>query len=193
LIKGKRGCPKFRLRWKGPYEVLQRLSDLNYLIRISRNKEVVVNVNKMKRCYRRVAPSPPTRGDIPTQDPGEDGRQNMAELEEVTSLVPYDHFDNSGSFVPASPAVVEEETKGRTQDPTWDPGRHEEIPIAVDGAFDLGEESGARYWSRSRQSEQVGGEGTNTEAAEADPPPSSVVETASGLENFGERCTAPEV
>jgi hypothetical protein len=64
LIKGKRGCRKFRLRCKGPCEVLQRLSDLNYLIRIVRNKEVVVNVNKMKGCYRRVAPSPPPRGKI---------------------------------------------------------------------------------------------------------------------------------
>jgi hypothetical protein len=40
---------------------------------------------------------------------------------------------------------------------------------------------------------EVGGEGTDTEAAEADPPLSSAVETASGLAKFGERCTAPEV
>lgn len=50
MIKGKRGCPKSRLRWKGPYEVLRGLSDLNYVIRIARNKEIMV-----KRYYRRVA------------------------------------------------------------------------------------------------------------------------------------------
>jgi hypothetical protein len=45
LIKGKRVCPKFRIKWKGPYEVLWRLSDLNYLIRLAKKREAVVNVN----------------------------------------------------------------------------------------------------------------------------------------------------
>jgi hypothetical protein len=35
MTKGKRGCPKIRLRWKGPYEVLRRLSDFNYLVKIT--------------------------------------------------------------------------------------------------------------------------------------------------------------
>jgi hypothetical protein len=52
MTKGKRGCPKLRMRWKGPCEVLWRLSDLNYLIKIVRNRELVANVNKMKRCYK---------------------------------------------------------------------------------------------------------------------------------------------
>jgi hypothetical protein len=30
MTKGKRGCPKFRVKWKSPFEVLRRLSDLNY-------------------------------------------------------------------------------------------------------------------------------------------------------------------
>jgi hypothetical protein len=51
--KGRYGCPKFRFRWKGPYEVMWRLSDLNYLVKIARNKEVIVNVNKMKKCCTR--------------------------------------------------------------------------------------------------------------------------------------------
>ena len=33
-------CAKFRVRWKGPYEVMRRMSDLNYLVKLSRTKEV---------------------------------------------------------------------------------------------------------------------------------------------------------
>jgi hypothetical protein len=58
ITKEKRECPKFRMRWKGPYEVLRRLSDLNYLIKVARNRELVANVNKMKRCHKGVTPPP---------------------------------------------------------------------------------------------------------------------------------------
>jgi len=51
---------KFRIRWKGPYEVIRRLSDLNYLVKLSRTKEIVVNVNKMKKCFRQTALRPST-------------------------------------------------------------------------------------------------------------------------------------
>jgi hypothetical protein len=60
MTRGKKTCPKFRIRWKGPYEVVRRLSDLNYSITLSRNKEIVVNVNKMKNCFRESFRRPPT-------------------------------------------------------------------------------------------------------------------------------------
>lgn len=42
-------------------------------IRLAKNKEIVVNVNKMKRCYRRIDPSPPTHADfqLETHEKGE--------------------------------------------------------------------------------------------------------------------------
>jgi hypothetical protein len=58
MARRKRDCPKFRLRWKGPFEVVKRLSDLNYLVRVAQNKKVVVNVNKMKRCHQKTPPLP---------------------------------------------------------------------------------------------------------------------------------------
>jgi transposase InsO family protein len=47
---------KFRGRWRGPFEVIKRLSDWNYQIRMKPGKDVVVNVNRMKLCR-----SSPTR------------------------------------------------------------------------------------------------------------------------------------
>ncbi|KDR10042.1 hypothetical protein L798_00308 [Zootermopsis nevadensis] len=51
MNKGRQTCLKFRTRWKGPYEVVRRLSDLNYVVRLPEGREIVVNVNKMKGCY----------------------------------------------------------------------------------------------------------------------------------------------
>jgi hypothetical protein len=32
MVRGSHGCPKFRLSWRGPYDVIRRLSDWNYLV-----------------------------------------------------------------------------------------------------------------------------------------------------------------
>jgi transposase InsO family protein len=61
MTRCKQTCPKFRIRWKGPYEVVRRLSDSNYSIKLSMNKEIVVNVNKMKKCFRESFRRPPPR------------------------------------------------------------------------------------------------------------------------------------
>jgi hypothetical protein len=53
-VNSKWRCPKFRIG-KGLYEVIWHLSDLNYLMKLSRTKEIVVNVNRMKRCFRKTA------------------------------------------------------------------------------------------------------------------------------------------
>ena len=41
---------KFRGRWRGPFEVIKRLSDWNYQIPMKPGKDVVANVNRMKLC-----------------------------------------------------------------------------------------------------------------------------------------------
>ena len=44
VMNSRQKCAKFRVRWKGPYEVMRRLSDSNCLVKLSRTKEIVVNV-----------------------------------------------------------------------------------------------------------------------------------------------------
>jgi hypothetical protein len=51
MVNSRQRCAKFRIRWKGPYEVIGRLSDLKYLVKLSRTKEIVVNVNKIKKVF----------------------------------------------------------------------------------------------------------------------------------------------
>jgi len=47
---------KIRNRWRGPYLITRRLSDLIYQIQIKPRKCVVVNVKRLKRCH-----NPPRR------------------------------------------------------------------------------------------------------------------------------------
>jgi hypothetical protein len=153
MVKSKRGASKFRLRWKGPYEVVRRLSDLNYLIKVTGNKEIVVNVNKMKKCHNSVSEAPPLRGGMPTEATE---RQNTAR--EVTSPIPSDHGINIDGFLYTQPATTDEEDRGNGEDeaqatdPTWNPGGRQEISVD-DGPPPDGEEPKGRYWLRSRQRE----------------------------------------
>jgi hypothetical protein len=87
MIRGKHSCPKFRLGWSGPYELVRRLSDWNYLLRVSRNKDLVVNVNKMNKCWANTASPPHGFRDIPARDQEGDKIQDVTNDEEVTSLV----------------------------------------------------------------------------------------------------------
>jgi hypothetical protein len=147
----KRGCPKFRLRWRGPYEVIRRLSDLNYLVRVSQRKELVVNVNKMKKCCVKTPPPLREAKDIPVRDQeGEEG-QDVADDEGTPSLAPCDYVENGSSSVFMPPTLTDERTEDRSQDPTWEPGRRQEVQRPTD---ETPGPSGARYWLRSRQGEQ---------------------------------------
>ncbi|PNF40763.1 hypothetical protein B7P43_G17610 [Cryptotermes secundus] len=154
--KQKRACPKFRLKWRGPYEVVRRLSDLNYLIRIARNKEIVVNVNKMKRGHKNLDPSSFKATDIPTPESG--------------NVPPMETTDG----------------RDETQDPTWEPARRQEIQPTTNDSTDTREEPRTRYWLRSRPAETpivcdsppsptVEGQ-ADTDATEAEPSTSPVVE-----------------
>jgi hypothetical protein len=42
---------KFRNRWRGPYLITKRFSDLNYQIQLNPGKHVTVNVNRLKKCH----------------------------------------------------------------------------------------------------------------------------------------------
>lgn len=103
ITNQKRGCPKFRLKWRGPYEVVRRLSDLNYLIRIARNQEIAANVNKMKRCHQNLDPSSFNPTNIPTPESGNGNRQEEGDEEEVTSPIGDTYFAIGGSPTPVPP------------------------------------------------------------------------------------------
>jgi hypothetical protein len=129
MTKCKRDCQKFRLKWKGPFEVVKRLSDWNYLVKVTRNKEILVNINKMKRCYWKGPPSPTVPTDIPTSASERGGGQDVTDEERVTSPIPYNHLANGISSAPAPPVEIDEEREDLTQDPTWEPGRRQETRI----------------------------------------------------------------
>ncbi|PNF43061.1 hypothetical protein B7P43_G04743 [Cryptotermes secundus] len=120
MTRRKRSCPKFPIRWRGPYEIVRRLSDLNYLVRVARNKEIVVNVNKMKRCYREESHwSPrPTEGPTPEVGNGE-GQETTAE--EVTTHTPSTDSANSRGSTSIPPVDSNDEQEDQSQDPTWEP------------------------------------------------------------------------
>jgi hypothetical protein len=42
---------KFRERWRGPFLIIQRYSDLNYQIRIKPGKIATVNITRLKKCH----------------------------------------------------------------------------------------------------------------------------------------------
>ena len=54
-----------------------RLSDLNYFVKLSRTKEIVVNVNKMRTCFRQTALRPTTK-QWSTRNRAEDTLQTLA-------------------------------------------------------------------------------------------------------------------
>jgi hypothetical protein len=57
MVVGVGKSKKFRSRWRGPYLITKRFSNLNYQIQIGPGKHVTVNVNRLKRCH-----NPPVKG-----------------------------------------------------------------------------------------------------------------------------------
>jgi hypothetical protein len=52
---------KFHLPWSGPFLVLEKVSDLNYAILGSRDKKLVVHVNRLKLAHGADRPERNTR------------------------------------------------------------------------------------------------------------------------------------
>jgi hypothetical protein len=147
VIKGKGGCPKFRIRRRGPYEVIRRLSDLNYLVRVARNKELVVNINKMKRYFRKTEEPPSALAQSDAK-----GRDGMND-DDVTLSAVYDYFENTYDSHPVPPFMTEETMKEQRHDPTWEPSRHHEIQMRPDATPEIWKGTGNRCWLRSRERE----------------------------------------
>jgi hypothetical protein len=183
MSRAKRGCPKFRLRWRDPYEVIRRLSDLNYLVQVSPRKELVV----------KSSPSPSGTRDIPVRDQEEDESQDVASDDGITPPASYDHFENEGSSVFTPSTLTDERTEDRSQDPTWEPSRRQGIQRPADESPSTRRKTVARYWLRSRQGENtveygetptgLHAEGTtDTEAVKAEPPESALPEAGNVLQ-----------
>jgi hypothetical protein len=120
MSMGKQGCPKFRLRWRGPYEVIQRFSDLNYLI-IPWNKEFVVNVNKMEKCCVNTASPPNGTRDAPARDQEGDGSRDVTADDEVTPLASHDHFEKESSSISTPSTMTDEGKRIKVRTPPGNP------------------------------------------------------------------------
>jgi hypothetical protein len=132
-----------------------------------RNRELVANVNKMKRCYKWVALPSPKRNNTSTWDPGEGIRQDMMEGKVVISPDQGGHLINLGSFDSALPAMNQKGVEHKTQDPTGCAERQQENPSSAEETMESGEGPGTRYGLWSEQGETAGApDATQTERDE---------------------------
>jgi len=112
MVNCRQKCAKFRIRWKGPYEVIRRLSDLNYLVKLSRTKEIVVNLNKMKKCFRQTASRPATE---------QRSTCNRAADKPETLEMFGTRYTRPDTQTPHSDETVKDVTESLTQDPDSEP------------------------------------------------------------------------
>jgi hypothetical protein len=101
--------------------VVRRLSDLNYLVRVARNKEIVVNVNKMKRCHQATPPLPSTSKRSTLRELEGNGEENETEEEGISLPTPYSNVANCNNEAPIplpmeNPLECEDNTQGLTQE-----------------------------------------------------------------------------
>jgi hypothetical protein len=128
MVNSKQKCAIFRIRWKGPYEVIRRLSDLNYLVKLSRTKEIV-NVNKMK-CFRQTALQPTTK----QRDTHNRIEDNPETLETYGT-----RYTRPDSQTPHLGATEKDITDDLTQDTDREPYRQSRIRPSSCGGAELQE------------------------------------------------------
>jgi hypothetical protein len=105
-----------------PFMVIRRLSDLNYLVKVRRKKEIVVNVNKMKHGYSKTHSPPNISVDtLPPESVGVSEREEM-DQERITSPHPYLHPSYDNESVVNPPVETNNGHEDEIQDPTWKPG-----------------------------------------------------------------------
>ena len=90
------------------------MSDLNYLVKLYRTKEIVVNVNKMK-CFRQTALRPTNK---------QQSRRNRAEDKLVTLETYGTRYTKPDSQKLLLDGTEKDITKNLTQDPDFDPYHH---------------------------------------------------------------------
>jgi hypothetical protein len=189
MVRRKRECPKFRIRWKGPYTVIKRLSDLNYLVRVKRGKEIVVNLNKMKRCWREGSSSVPNPVCDPPLPPNLGVGLEQTVEDRINSPIPYS-LDIQDDRAPTPSTETNRDGEDQVTDPTWEPDRRQETRLGADDERpERRDEPRVRYWLRSRSAE--GGEPEDSlsgkrdeqatnEPMEVEPSTSSPVEVDQG-------------
>jgi hypothetical protein len=144
MKKGKQTCSKFRVKWKGPFEVISRLSDQNYRIKLSKGKEIVVNINKMKKCHsqsRRSRRGPPQAHDSGRDSDETEGDEPDICEEDRTTFI-------TGRPIALSPTPTDESKEDRTQDTRGSPTSHHETQTLQDE--DKRTSDTPRYFLRSR-------------------------------------------
>jgi len=130
MVNRRKKCAKFRMRWKGPYKVNRRLSDLNCLVKLSKTKEIVVNENKTKKCFRQTALRP-------TTEPRR--RRNRAE-DKLETLETYGtRYTRPDLQNPFSDAARKDATENLTQDSDFEPYHHSHTRASSCEATDVQE------------------------------------------------------
>jgi hypothetical protein len=139
MVRRKRACPKFRVRWKGPFTVIKRLSDLNYLVKVKRNKEIVVNVNKMKLCHQKTSCLPSRQSN--------ELRKEVDKSNEERRLPTFNNQDVDNED------RNNECSLSRFVETPVESGDVIQEPIHRDQTTDIGREGRTRYWLRKRKTE----------------------------------------
>jgi hypothetical protein len=119
--------------------VIKRLSDLNYLVKVKRNKEIVVNVNKMKLCHKKTSCLPSRQND--------ESRKELDKSNKERRLPTFDN-DNMDN---------EDRDNGcslsRSEEIPWEREDIIQEPIQGDQTTEIGGEGRTRYWLRKRKTE----------------------------------------
>jgi hypothetical protein len=81
--------------------------------------------------------------------------QDVASDDAITPPAFYDNIENEGISIFTPPTLTDERTKDRSQEPTWEPSRRQEIQKPTEESPNTGKERVARYCLRSRPGENT--------------------------------------
>jgi hypothetical protein len=113
----KRGkAKKFAYKYKGPYEVKQRISPLVYRIRTAEGTDVILQVNRLKRAYGR---SLQLQGEPPAAPDKFTGRTRKRHLSKqaASDQIPEETVENICVFDVQGKQIIEESEHDHASDP----------------------------------------------------------------------------
>jgi hypothetical protein len=176
-------------------KVIRRLSDLNYLVKLSRTKEIVVNVDKMKKCFRQTALRPMIK-----QRSMRNRAEDKLEMSETYGTT----YTRPDSQTPHSGATERDMTENLTQDTDCKPYHHSCTPASSCGnaevmeggrallKYPMGNQAGEYHQDVGDSPQLSEGEGGSmsepvcTEVVDPETTPSEPLE-GEGVTNAGEK------
>ena len=105
-IYKRRKAKKFSYRYKGPYEIEQKISSLIYKIRLGDGTFTILHINRLKEVYGQ------KQGDIRVHNQSKRGKQ-VEKLDQTGGTIPEEHpievFEPGGE-IPSQAQLAEDET-----------------------------------------------------------------------------------